>query len=181
MATFLYGTGDGRVLDNGSGLGTTDVTRTDFELLGRYTLHGSKFYLLAGFRYIDFELESKFGSYRETSKVDVKGAELGFGFSQEITKDGRHQAFGNLLGLLAISSLDYKDTAGGNESTSGFTPGVDVNVGYQFWITPSINVNARYRVFVYSYENEATFAGVTSTFRDIALFHGPEFGASFSF
>jgi len=171
MATILRGSGNGRVLDPFDGLGRQDITRTDTELLARYALSEPKVYVLAGLRYVSFETRAAWGAYREFSTVKVMGGELGFGFTQDITQGSPHQVFGNIVGLLATTDYKYKDTLGGNDNSTFFAPGVDLNVGYQYRITPSVHFSARYRAFIYQF-------GGQDTFTDTALFHGLELGLS---
>jgi hypothetical protein len=181
LATFLHGSGEGRLIDlNVGATGTTASTRTDVEFLARYNLVGPKLYLLGGWRHVKFSVDDRVGAFSSTTDVTVSGPELGVGSTLDLSTDGRHQLFGNFIGLYTRYKHDYRDNAGFTERRSFPAWAMDMNVGYQFWLTHSINFSARYRIFNFYYEG--TVGGPNGVkYKDLAVFHGPEIGASFAF
>jgi hypothetical protein len=181
LATALQGSGHGKLIDlNVGGVGETSSTRTDLELLGRYLLLGPRLYVVAGWRHVKFNAEDRVQAFRSTTNVTISGPELGLGSTFDLSRDGRHQVFGNFTGLYATYKHNYGDNAGFTEQRQFPAWGLDMNVGYQFWLTHSINFSARYRIFTFYYEG-AVGGPNGEKYKDMAVFHGPEFGASFAF
>ena len=177
----LQGNGSGRLIDlNVGATGSTESTRSDVEILARYNLVGPKLYLLGGWRHVKFSVKDRVVAFNSTTDVTVSGPEFGVGSTIDLSRDGRHQLFGNFIGLYSRYEHNYRDNAGFTEQRSFPAWGMDMNVGYQFWLTHSINLSARYRIFNFYYEG--TVGGPNGTkYRDLAVFHGPEIGASIAF
>jgi hypothetical protein len=180
LATIFHGSGNGKLLERDTAFsGKIESTRTDYEVLVRYNVIGAKFYLLGGLRYVSFDLKESWDPFpfKSTTNAKVIGPELGFGASVYLTQDNKHQIFSNLVVLFGSYTHDYSDTTRFTESRSFFAPGIDLNIGYQYWVTPKINVSARYRTFTFYYEGKNN----NRTYSDLVVFHGPEFGVSFLF
>jgi hypothetical protein len=177
LVTALRGDGQGTLFDDSFGVGTTSSERTDLELLARYNLMGARLSLLGGWRRVKFTIEDKVGVFASTTDVSVAGPELGLGSTQDLTRDGRHQVFGNFVALYSRYHHDYRDNFGFVENRSFRSWGLDMNLGYQFWFTPSSSFSARYRMFTFEYEG--TFGNMR--YKDLAVFHGPEIGLSLAF
>ena len=177
LATALSGDGQGTVIDQNFGVGTTSSKRSDFEILARYNLLGPKLYLLGGWRRVKFSIDDNVDVFSSTTDVSVSGPELGVGSTNDLSRDARHQVFGNFILLFSRYRHDYRDNFGFTENRSFRALGLDLNLGYQFWVTPAFNLSARYRMFNFYYEG--TVGGMT--YKDLAVFHGPEIGASIAF
>jgi len=94
-------------------------------------------------------------------------AEFGATFSVPLSESGRHSLFaGATLGLGEVTQ--------NKPSTSLFSTTIDLNVGYQYAVTQSVALSARYRAITYWGENGAFFG-------DVGLVHGPEIGVTARF
>ncbi|HKU48139.1 MAG TPA: hypothetical protein VJQ58_14740 [Burkholderiales bacterium] len=177
LATAMRGDGEGTLIDQFFGVGTTSTERRDLELLVRYNLLGARLYVLGGWRHVKFTVDDRIGAFVAHTDVTVSGPEFGFGSTQDLTRDGRHQVFGNFVALYSRYQHDYRDNAGFVENHSFRSWGLDLNLGYQFWITPSFNFSARYRMFTFEYKQALGSSG----YKDSAIFYGPEIGLSLAF
>jgi len=172
LATGFYGKGDGDgVFTDTDTDGTIDLKRKDLEVLLRYSFSGTGFNISAGGRYVEviseFETDSGLSAFSNRDETEAWFGEIGVGFVNDITEDGRHRMFANLIGLFGKTKSDFKDSQGFNESSSTYGAGGDINIGYQWWVTSFANFSLRYRVFVAPEENDFDLLKFTSI-------HGPE-------
>ena len=170
LASGFYGTGDGDGVFTDTGAdGNLDIKRTDLEVLFRYSFPGTGINLNVGARYV--ELISKFktnsGSFNNRDETDLWLGEIGLGFVRDITEDGRHRMFGNLIGSFGNGKNDFKDSQGFKSDDSALAVGADVNIGYQWWVTSFANIGLRYRSFAILTENDFDLTKLVSV-------HGPE-------
>jgi hypothetical protein len=184
LFTGFYGEDDGRFTEVGLGYwqaGSYDVERLDLEALARYRIKGKNVSLYGGFRYIKFDLDlnaeeksyaPQFPAFNITGSDKLKEEndfyllELGTGFFANLTDDGRHRLFCNLLLALGYQEWEVANALPGmpNTSDSGFGVGGDINGGYSMVISQRISASLRYRAFIAP-------NGVDS---ELFVIHGPE-------
>jgi len=186
LVTGLRGNGSGDIVFNPGGFvpggcarcaGTQNVARTDFEALLRYSF-ANGINVSAGGRYVKFvsdvsaqtvylgpDTGARFSNHAENT---ILLGEIAVGFVHEVSQDGRHRVFGNLIGAFGSIKNKFQDSLGTNQSSSSPTVGMDVNVGYEYWFTPYTNIGLRYRSFVLAANNDYDLVKFFSI-------HGPEF------
>ncbi len=145
----------------------------------RYNVLGPRLYVLGGWRHVKFDVRDQVLGFESKTDVLIQGPELGVGSTLDLSRDGRHQVFGNLTGLYSRYKHSYSDNQGFSERRSFRSWGLDMNVGYQYWFSPAVNVSARYRIFAFNFQNNIFGTGIG--YGDMAVFHGPEIGMSFVF
>lgn len=158
----------------------TDATRTDVELLYRTRFPDSNAHWFLGARWVLLEEESDVGSglvfpSSGTSHLSEESnfylAEVGASYSVPMDREARHLLFGNFTSGLGYETVEVKNRATPlRPDDEAFFPFVDINVGYQFILSDSLNVHARYRAFV-----------LDEIFRDLSILHGPEVGLTVKF
>ena len=176
----LYGEGTSdftNLAKSASGFGADgelEVMRADIEALARYRVPNSPAYVVAGFRYIDFQEEFKTnaGVVVEETESNFYFGEFGGGFATRISQSGRHSVFAN--GVIGLGVFDQEENELGlpRREDDGFAFLFDANIGYQYAISGSISLSTRYRIIaVQEGGNES----------NLAVVHGPEIAASFRF
>jgi hypothetical protein len=172
--TGLYGEGEGEYYRPGDAIGESTNQRLDVEFLIRRNIPGKSVSIFFGARYINFEDVSIAGDFQAESISDMIIAEFGVGIVTDLTEDGRHRVFANLMPGIANASWDYEDSEGWEESDSGLHPTLDVNFGFQFGLNDRAALSARYRGFFVSEENDYEQSRLVTI-------HGPELALSIGF
>jgi hypothetical protein len=158
----------------------TDATRTDVELLYRTRFPDSNAHWFLGARWVFLEEESDVGSglvfpSSGTSHLSEESsfylAEVGASYSVPMDRAANHLLFGNFTGGVGYETVEVTNrTTPLRPDDEAFFPFVDINVGYQYILSDSLNIHARYRAFV-----------LEEIFRDLSILHGPEVGLTVKF
>jgi hypothetical protein len=119
LLTGLYGEGEGDVKATDYDFkGTADYKRSDLEFLVRYNIPDSDVFLFFGPRYVHLEETDKFRWTEDGERFEVRNVndsevwllEVGVGTTTNITPDGRHRLFANLIGGIGSYSLEWTRT-----------------------------------------------------------------------
>ncbi len=172
LATGFYGKNDGDGVFTPTGTdGELEIKRKDFEILLRYVFTGTGVNVNFGGRFVEFisefDASSGLGGFSNRGETKVYLGEVGLGFVNDISEDGRHRLFANLIGLFGKVKTDFKDNMGFKSNDSDFGAGGDINIGYQWWVTSFANIGLRYRSFLFFEENDFDLAKFVTV-------HGPE-------
>jgi hypothetical protein len=157
LGTILTGSGDGDIevrIDETQYKGDSDSDRLDIELLFRYNVPDVNVFLFGGGRYIKWEETDK--ALGEKNELDSTSwaIEAGAGAWADLSEDGRHRLFGNLILGLLFSDWDWDSTYFEDESGDETELSFDTNFGYQFNISDNVGLSARYRAFILNQEND---------------------------
>jgi len=184
VATVIAGSAQGDCDFGGGSRSTFDADRLDIEFLIRKRLSNANASVFFGARSIFFTEEERtndfvFGAsgtgFIETDFMII-GAELGFSGSVPLTDNGRHALFLNGIGFLAWEDSEVQNrTTSLNPDDDGFTPAIDLNLGYQYVFGKQVSAHVRYRAFVF-YDS-----GVGIPDDEFGVIHGPEIGVSIRF
>lgn len=161
---------------------STDAIRTDIELLYRTRVSDSDVHWFVGARwaFFDEEAESEPGFAflaSGTNRLDQESnfylGEIGVSFSTPLDRRKKHVLFGNFMTGIGYETQEVTNRSSNAlpDDHSGFIPFLDANIGYQYVISPSMNVHLRYRSFVLRELKRAEFMAL----------HGPEVGMTFRF
>jgi hypothetical protein len=172
--TGLYGEGEGEYFLPGYANGEITNKRLDVEFLIRRNIPGKSVSLFFGARYINFEEIGAAGDFQVETVSDMIIAEFGVGIVTDLTENGRHRVFANLIPGIANVSWDYEDSEDVVESDSSMQPTLDVNFGFQFGLNDRAALSARYRGFFVQEENDYEQSRLVTI-------HGPELALSFGF
>lgn len=199
MFTFLAGFGEGDMTElntNFFAKGEQETFRWDFEALIRYSLPRSNVYLMGGLRTLSWEEDGDLaivdGAEPGRASADVDAfiflVELGVGLTGNITEDGAHRVFANMVfglghfggdydydAILLNSGISIFENARFDLDWDEFTFSFDGNLGYQASLTDALDLSVRYRVFLIS-------ADLTrGSDLDNVIMHGLEFTFGFRF
>jgi len=165
---------------------TIDTSRIDIEFLGVTAIPDSDWAWIVGGRFEHHastttgtsvqNVLTPFGaspplpfSFRTTDSIGVYTAKGGLAVSVPMTADNRVRLFGNAMALLGFASPSGSPDFG--------VIGPDVSVGVQYFFSPTISFDARYRVMVYFLFSQPRTASTTN----YVVYQGPMMGVNFKF
>jgi hypothetical protein len=98
-------------------------------------------------------------------------AEIGASYSVPVDKMARHLLLGNFTRGVRYQTIKVNNRATPlRPDDEAFFPFIDINVGYQYLLSDSLSVHARYRAFV-----------MDEIIRNLSVLHGPEIGFTVKF
>jgi hypothetical protein len=162
--------------------GFQKLQRTDIEALFVHPLNSSaSASVFLGGRMITFfslSISNSVDGFPVGSELIVKEAErdyfleTGFGLNTNITDDGKHGLFANMVGLIGrtYNKTDFINQGPAFETrVDQWTGGFDTNVGYNYKFNDQITLLTRYRTFITAPLSNWNGSGNF-------LIHGPEVG-----
>lgn len=145
----------------------------NFEWLARTTIEDTNANWLIGFEYTRNDLRQSISSgapifnnsRKQESSFQFFLLKAGIGGFFNLSQDGTHRFFSNMIMNLGIAEID--STTSSKESWGAY--GGDINVGYEWVINQVFSISPRYRAqFLYvDTENKTRQDGFT-------ILHGPE-------
>ena len=188
LVTGLYGTTTTNFVDANE-FGNIDWTRFDLEFLVRKDIPDTTVKLLAGFRHIKYTTDQRLtsgGVYAATGSrlkdfyLSMYFGELGLSGFNNITPNGKHRMFWNMIGGLGYAKSDRPNRKAdqGVPGKESFLWTGDINIGYAYTINKNFGANARYRSFI----TASHIVGESSDAREgFIVVHGPELGLTYNF
>ena len=193
LFTVMYGTGTTTFNSTSTGSvaykeGEVGVERTDIEFLVRHTIRDTGFNVYYGARYVRYLTTTKYttpgvtvfatGTNEDISESQYYLPEIGLGIVGNITQDGRHRLFYNMLlgaGYETIELTNALSSYTGNTKWNGWVYCLDLNAGYEWNFSKNASFNIRYRMFM--------LRGVDRDYMESGntTLHGPEAGIKISF
>jgi hypothetical protein len=174
LFTLLRGGAEGDIEGDGGEDGDTDIDRLDLELLLRYDIPDTSFFLLAGPRYVRQDETNKAAGM----KIDLEERhwlfEVGAGADIDLTPDARHRLLAGLVAGAGRYSRDWDSDIADSDSDDSSELSLEASLGYRFMLGESASFRVGYRALLMTLESD-TGDG------ELQVLHGLELTFAFDF